>query len=54
MEGFFWGWAIVIGPLVLGLVIAYALFRRRRLAPTERRAQDEATRDQYRESERDR
>jgi hypothetical protein len=49
MEGMFWSWAIVLGPIILGLVLAYALLRRRRLTASEHRAQDAATRAQYRE-----
>ncbi len=46
-----WWWVTVLGPIVLGLVIAYALMRRRRLTPRERTAQREGTERQYRSPE---
>lgn len=50
MEWFMnWWWATVLGPIVLGGVIAYALLNRRRLRPDERRAQIRATEKQYEE-----
>jgi hypothetical protein len=46
-----WGLATVIGPIVLIVLFAYALIRRRRLTPGERVAQNEATERGYREPE---
>jgi hypothetical protein len=47
MEQFPWALAVIGGPLLLGIVIAFALLRRRRLTPAERRAQHRAIQDQY-------
>ena len=44
-----WMLATVLGPLVIAAVIIYALTKRRRLTPTERREQVEAVRDVYRD-----
>ena len=38
MEGLFWSITILLGPLILALVIAYVLIRRRRRTPAERAA----------------
>ncbi|MFC3218764.1 hypothetical protein ACFOEZ_07025 [Tianweitania populi] len=46
-----WSLATVLGPLILIIVIAYALIRRRRLTPTERVAQKDATERGYNEPE---
>jgi cytochrome c-type biogenesis protein CcmH/NrfF len=46
-----WWWATVLGPIVLGAAIVYALFRKRRLTARERTAQREGTERQYRASE---
>ena len=39
MEGTLWSFATVLGPIVLILVIGYALFKRRRLTPKEQEVQ---------------
>jgi hypothetical protein len=46
-----WGLLVILGPVVLGLAIAYALIGRRRLTPKERGAQIRATERGYREPE---
>ncbi len=46
-----WSLVIVLGPVILGAVIAYALLRRRRLTPRERSAQIRATERNYSEPE---
>jgi len=53
MDGFssFWSLTVVLGPIILFVLIAYALIRRRRLSPTERVAQKEATEAGYNEPE---
>ena len=45
----FWSFSVVLGPVVLAAVIAYALLRRRRLTPPEQRAQDRGTERVYTE-----
>jgi hypothetical protein len=47
-----WMFATVLGPVVLGAVIAYALLARRRLSPREKRERDAATRRLYDEESR--
>jgi hypothetical protein len=47
MEGQFWSLAVVGGPVLLALAIAFALIRRRRLSSTEKQAQDAGTHRQY-------
>ena len=47
-----WTLATVLGPVVLIIVILYALVRRRRLTPAERVAQKDATERGYSEPER--
>ena len=42
-----WWWVTVLGPIILGGVMAYALMTRRRLTPAERSAQKDATRRLY-------
>lgn len=42
-----WWWATIVGPIVLGGVIAYALLTRRRLTPAEKTAQRHAVRREY-------
>jgi hypothetical protein len=44
-----WWWATVLGPIVLGAVIAYALVTRRRLTPVEERSQKRGVERAYRE-----
>ena len=46
--GDFWSLTIVAGPVILGVIIAYALIRRRKLTPRERESQRQATEDNYR------
>jgi len=49
MEWFMnWWWATVLGPVILGGAIAYALINRRRLTLPERKAQARAVDDEYR------
>jgi len=43
-----WFVAVAIGPVILAIVIAYALIRRRRLSAREREVQKEATERLYR------
>lgn len=51
MEWFMnWWWATVLGPVVLGGAIAYALLNRRRLTLSERKAQARAVHDAYRDT----
>lgn len=47
MEGPLWSLTIWLGPIVLAVVIAYALIRRRRLTRTEVSARDRATHQLY-------
>jgi hypothetical protein len=42
-----WMFATVLGPVVLGAIIAYALLARRRLLPREKHERDAATRRLY-------
>jgi hypothetical protein len=42
-----WMFATVLGPVILGAIIAYALLARRRLSPHEKRERDAATRRLY-------
>ncbi len=51
MSGQFWSLATVIGPIILMLVIGYALVRRRRLTSAEKRSQSAAVKDIYRGGE---
>ena len=51
MDGFFWSFMTIAGPLVLALAIGYVLLRRRRLTPTEQAASRQATRELYTEPE---
>ena len=43
--------AIVAGALILGVTIAYAFLKFRSRTPADRRAQDQGTRQVYREEE---
>ena len=45
-------WLLVVagGPLLLAILFAWALLTRRRKGPAERREQDRATREAYRDS----
>lgn len=47
MEGPIWSLTIWLGPIVLAIVIAYALIRRRKLTRDEVAARDRATNDLY-------
>lgn len=49
--GYLWPVATIGGPIVLVLVIAYALLSRRRLTPSEKLDQTDAVRDLYRGGE---
>jgi hypothetical protein len=49
-----WMFATVLGPVVLGAIIAYALLTRRRLSPREKRERDAATHRLYDEENRKR
>lgn len=44
-----WWWATVLGPIVLGAAIAYALLTRRRLTPREKTAQKQAIEEVYKD-----
>ncbi len=46
-----WALATVLGPIVLIIVFAYAILRRRRLSTAERVAQKQGTERAYREPE---
>jgi heme exporter protein D len=46
---YLWLAVVAIGPLVLGMLIAYAIMSRRREGPATRRARQEATERVYRE-----
>jgi hypothetical protein len=45
-------WLVIVagGPLLLALLLAWALLTKRRKGPAERRERDEATREVYRDS----
>lgn len=43
-----WWWATVLGPIVLGGAIAYALLNKRRLSGREKSAQTAQVRQSYR------
>ena len=45
-------WLLVVagGPLLLAILLAWALITRRRPGPAERREQDRATRELYRDA----
>lgn len=43
-----WWWVNVLGPIVLGVAIAYTLLNRRKLSPSERGSQREAAERVYR------
>ncbi len=49
-----WALTVIGGPVILAIVIAYALLSRRRLTPHEKQRQDAATRRLYDENNRDR
>lgn len=51
MGGDLWSMATIVGPIVLIVVIAYALVTRRRLEPAEKQDQADAVRDIYRGGE---
>jgi len=45
-------WLVIVagGPLLLAILIAWALVTRRRMGPAEQREQDRATREVYRDA----
>jgi hypothetical protein len=49
-----WFVIVALGPVLLGIVIAYAIVRRRRLSPAEKIRQKEAVKRLYDKPERDR
>ena len=51
MTTFMWLTVVAGGPILLGLVLAYAMLSRRKLSPTEEAARDDATRAMYGKSE---
>ncbi|MCR4264668.1 hypothetical protein [Nitratireductor sp. ZSWI3] len=48
LSDYLWVLAVSVGPLILGLALIYALVKKRRLSPDERRRQDRAVRKLYR------
>jgi hypothetical protein len=46
-----WQLVTTVGPVVLAVVIIYALVRRRRLTSTEQRRQDEAVEELYKDKD---
>ena len=49
--GFNWALLNIVGPLLLGLVILWALLRNRKSKPEEIESTEQATRDLYREED---
>jgi hypothetical protein len=49
--GMLWGFATILGPIVIAVVLIYALVRRRRLSAAERLRQKEGTERAYKEPE---
>ncbi|HEV7254973.1 MAG TPA: hypothetical protein VGN97_17960 [Mesorhizobium sp.] len=50
-----WVWLVIVGgPILLGLLIAFALMRQRRIPPAQHRATEQATRDLYSPADRNR
>jgi hypothetical protein len=49
--GFNWALLNIVGPLLLGLVILWALLRNRKSKPEEIERTEQATRDLYREED---
>jgi hypothetical protein len=47
-----WVWLVIGGPVLLGLLIAFALFRQRSITPAQHRVAERATRDLYSPAER--
>ncbi|MCO4317693.1 hypothetical protein M8997_010905 [Phyllobacterium sp. 21LDTY02-6] len=47
MTEYFWFFVVVGGPVILGIVIAYGMARRRRLTAAEKTARDRQTRAGY-------
>lgn len=45
-----WWWVTILGPIVLGFALAYALIKRRRLTPREKEAQHDAIKREYRDA----
>lgn len=50
-ENTLWFLIVAGGPLLLAVVLAWALITRRRPGPAERRERDEATREGYRDAQ---
>lgn len=48
MAEYMWFLTVAGGPLILGIIIAFALLRRRRLSRREQQKQNQATRELYR------
>ncbi len=42
-----WWWATILGPIILGAVMIYALSTRRKLTPTEKKDQVRAINELY-------
>jgi hypothetical protein len=51
MIDYFWLSVVMLGPVLLGGAIVYAIMRQRRLSGSERRASDAATRELYQKDE---
>lgn len=49
-ENALWLVTVAGGPLLLAMLLAWALLTRRRKGPAERREQDRATREVYRDA----
>jgi hypothetical protein len=47
----FWLMAVMLGPVLLGAAIIYAIMRQRRLRPDEERRSDAAARELYQRDE---
>jgi hypothetical protein len=47
MTEYFWFFVVVGGPVILGIIIAYGMARRRRLTAAEKTARDRQTRAGY-------
>ncbi len=49
-ENFMWLVIVAGGPLLIAILLAWALLKRRRPGPAEQRERDEATRKVYRDA----
>lgn len=47
-----WGVMTIVGPILLGLALIYAILANRRRSAADRRRTEEATRELYREEDR--